>query len=319
MSAAARCARVRALAKINLGLKVLNRRPDGYHELRTVFQTISLADVIEFEFTPARRRSIELTSSVEIPDNLMLRAAEGVMEAARVSGRLRMRLVKRIPMGGGLGGGSTDAAAVLLALPALAGRRLSRPALLELAARLGSDVPFFLEGGTAVAAGRGCEVYPLAATPRAAGLVVAPPLHVSTREAYRHLGRHLTRPSRSDIIDVFQSCVWGLTAGAGQDWAGCLENDFEAVVFKQHPQLRSLKNRLLRSGARLAMLAGSGAAVYGLFASRQEARRALSAFVGEKVFPITLVSRAGYRALWRRWLAGHIEAAGWPPQSRYAR
>src|SRR5438132_230086 len=119
-----RRARVRALAKINLDLRVLGARPDGFHELRTIFQTISLADTIEIAFTPGRKTAIELRDSARIADNLMMRAARLAMEAMGATGRVEMTLAKRIPMGAGLGGGSSDAAAVLLALPALAGRAL---------------------------------------------------------------------------------------------------------------------------------------------------------------------------------------------------
>src|SRR5512142_1365838 len=116
-----RQARVRALAKINLDLRVLGKRPDGYHELRTIFQTISLADRIDLSFTPARATSIELEDRLAIPDNLVARAARLAMEATGAAGKVRMRLDKHVPMGAGLGGGSSDAAAILLALPVLTG------------------------------------------------------------------------------------------------------------------------------------------------------------------------------------------------------
>ena len=134
--------KLRSLAKINLDLRVLHRRADGFHELRTVFQTISLADTIEIEYETSRRTEFTLDGNVDIPDNLILRAARAVLDAMRTHAQVRFRLKKRIPMGGGLGGGSSNAAAVLLALPVLAGR--SVPAH-EIAAELGSDVPFFLD------------------------------------------------------------------------------------------------------------------------------------------------------------------------------
>src|SRR2546430_13187486 len=123
MSAGARWARVRALAKINLDLRVLGKRPDGFHELRTIFQTISVADTLEVTFTPGRKTSIELTDPAGIPDNLAVRAVRLSLDAMLATGKVELRLTKRIPMGAGLGGGSSDAAAVLLALPVLAGRR----------------------------------------------------------------------------------------------------------------------------------------------------------------------------------------------------
>jgi hypothetical protein len=152
--------RVRALAKLNLDLRVLGKRPDGYHELRTIFQTISLADSLEIAFTPGRKTVVELQDSLAIPDNLVTRAAHLAMEAMGAGGCVEIRLTKRIPMGAGLGGGSSDAAAVLLALPVLAGRKLDLAKLSELGQQLGSDVPFFLLGGTAVGIGRGTNSFP---------------------------------------------------------------------------------------------------------------------------------------------------------------
>src|SRR5450755_1605852 len=144
-----RRASLRALAKINLDLRVLHPRPDQYHELRTIFQTISLADTIEVEFAPARQTAIQINEDPAIPDNLVVRAANLVLQAMQITARVEFQLRKRIPMGAGLGGGSSDAAAVLLALPVLAGRPLELPRLMQLAAELGSDVPFFLLGGAA--------------------------------------------------------------------------------------------------------------------------------------------------------------------------
>src|ERR1035437_6745700 len=170
-----RQARVRALAKINLDLRVLGKRSDGFHELRTVFQTISLADTLEIAYTPERKTVISLVDNLAIADNLVVRAARLTMEAMRATGRIEMRLTKRIPMGAGLGGGSSDAAAVLLALPALVGRiqgrSLSLPELSAIGEQLGSDVPFFLLGGTAVGIGRGSELFPLPDAPAQRGIL----------------------------------------------------------------------------------------------------------------------------------------------------
>lgn len=322
MSLTPRRARLSALAKINLGLKVLGRRADGYHDLRTVFQTVSLADELEVEFTPASSTSISVQSEPEIPGNLVERAARLALDAMRVTGRVELRLKKRIPMGAGLGGGSSDAAAVLLALPVLAGQRPPLATLLDVASCLGSDVPFFLLGGTGIALGRGTEVYPLADRPLGAGVLVAPALHVSTPEAYQALGRgagELTSAAVQDMISGFQSCVWKLgQARPGTPAPATGENDFESVIFSRHPQLRSLKRRLEELGANPAMLSGSGSALFGLFAGRGEAERARKSILEEQVFVISLVSRARYRALWWRRLSPHIAGKVWPPQSRYA-
>jgi 4-diphosphocytidyl-2-C-methyl-D-erythritol kinase len=312
-------ARVDALAKINLGLKVLQRRPDGYHELRTVYQTISLADTIDVEFSPARRTNIELSSDLEIAGNLIVRAARLAMDAMRTTGQVRFRLRKRIPIGAGLGGGSSDAAAVLLALPALAGKRVGMDVLVRLADEMGSDVPFFLLGGAALGVGRGSEVYPLPDPPRSRGLLVAPDIRVSTAEAYQALGRSLTIETSGNIISSFQSWVWsagvGVSEGLSPAPAG---NDFETAVFRQHPRLRTIKTRLRKLGAEPAMLTGSGSALFGLFRTREKLEAALPLFQKERVFPFVFVSRAGYRALWRRRLRAHIDEELWPPQNRDA-
>jgi len=189
---------LRSLAKLNLDLRILHKRADGFHELRTVFQTISLADTIAVEFESLRlktaRTSIEVEASaggkaLDIPDNLIVSAARAVLDAAKVKARVRFKLEKIIPMGGGLGGGSSNAAAVLLALPVLAGRVLAYEKLMELGAALGSDVPFFLEGGTALAVDRGTEIYGLPDVAEEPILVIASGIHVATGAAYRTLGR----------------------------------------------------------------------------------------------------------------------------------
>jgi 4-diphosphocytidyl-2-C-methyl-D-erythritol kinase len=304
-----RQARVRALAKINLDLRVLGKRPDGYHELRTIFQTISLADTIEIAFTPERRTVVDLACDVEIPANLVVRAAQLALEAVRATGRVKIELVKRIPMGAGLGGGSSDAAAVLLALPVLAGRALSIARLSELAEQLGSDVAFFLLGGAAAGIGRGSELFPLPDGRPRAGLLVAPGLHVSTAEAYRRLSPRLTTESQQNKIFSFQSQVWG----EGDSQAAV--NDFESVVFEQHGRLAVLKRGLIRAGAETALMTGSGSAVFGLFSTREQACRALKSLGEKEAFPISLVSRARYRSIWWRALDQHITGRIWPPRS----
>jgi 4-diphosphocytidyl-2-C-methyl-D-erythritol kinase len=315
-----RQASLRALAKINLDLRVLDARPDGYHEIRTIFQTISLADIIEVEFTRARGTTIQIDGEVTIPDNLIAKAATLVLDAMRVTARVRFRLRKRIPMGAGLGGGSSDAAAVLLALPALAGRGLALPRLMELAAGLGSDVPFFLLGGTAVALGRGTELYPLPDSPARHGLLIAPAVHVSTAAAYRALAPQLTTESLQNKIVSFQSRAWGeLGDGSCGPKGHPGVNDFETVVFEQFPQLARLKRRLVKLGANPAMMTGSGSALFGLFRTREQLNRAAKSFDDECVFPISLVSRARYRSLWWRTLRPHIEEKLWPPLSRSGR
>ena len=312
--------RLRSFAKINLDLRVLKKRPDGYHELRTIFQSISLTDTIDIHYQPGRTR-IELKSNLNIADNLVVRAADSIMRATHGTGRVGFVLQKRIPLGGGLGGGSSNAAAVLLALPFLLRRPLPMEKLLELAAGLGSDVPFFLLGGTAIGLGRGTELYPLPDVPAHPALLIAPGIHVSTAGAYTHLGGELTTGSSAPTIDRFQSVAWRIAnASSPEDWGAV--NDFERVVFRLHPQLKSIKGKLLKLGARLALMSGSGSSLFGIFPSRELRDRAAGSFRKEfakdKVYSITMISRSRYQALWRRQLAAPMDSKVWPPQDRYA-
>ncbi len=311
---ATRRARVKALAKINLDLRVLGKRPDGYHELRTIFQTISLSDTLDIAYTPGRKSSIELEDALGIPDNLVTKAARLVMEAARATGRVEMRLTKRIPMGAGLGGGSSDAAAVLLALPVLIGRALTLRKLSELATLLGSDVPFFLLGGTAAGIGRGTELFPLPDAPARAAVLVVPGVHVNTAQAYRDLSPRLTTESQQNKIVSFQSHALGGNSETP------FENDFESVVFEQHRSLAGWKKRLKRAGASVAMMTGSGSALFGLYEDSRQAAAAIDVLGDKgKTHKISLITRERYRAMWWKALHGLIELKTWPPRSRDAR
>lgn len=312
-----RTARLRAFAKLNLGLRVLYKRPDGYHELRTVFQTISLADRLEISFTPARKTRIEITGTPEIPDNLVLQAAELALDAMRTHADIRFNLKKKIPAGAGLGGGSSDAAAVLLALPVLAGKRIPLDRLAALALQIGSDVPFFLYGGTALGLGRGEELYPLPELGPARALLVVPPIHSSTAEAYRDLSETLTLIPLQNKLFSFQRELW--QGGLAVDG-----NDFEPVVFARHPELKRIGQRLAASGARHVAMSGSGSAVFGIFEESARLERAKKSFPGERVFATSFLSRAQYRAAFRRDLKPHIKndkhiTQEWPPQTPYAR
>jgi len=311
-----RRAAVRAHAKVNLSLKVLGKRADGFHEIRSVFQTIGLCDIITFEFTPGRGEDIALEDELGIEDNLVTRAARAFFEKKKVRGRLRMSLKKRIPMGGGLGGGSSDAAAVLLSLPSLTGRNAELGELTELGASLGSDVPFFLVGGTALGIGRGEELYPLPECGSRPLVVLAPRIHVSTPDAYRALGRgSLTSPGEFPKLDSFQSFVWQAYG------ASDAENDFEAAVFRLHPELKRWQRKLERLGAQPARLSGSGAALFGVFPDRANLQGALPQFRTEplKVFSTITVTRRQYRARMSRSLREHATENTWPPRSRYER
>ena len=319
--------RIRSLAKINLDLRVLHKRPDNFHELRTVFQTISLSDTLEIEYASSRRTNLELDDPQSIPDNLVLRAAHSVLDALNQHAEIRFRLTKKIPMGAGLGGGSSNAAAVLLAIQALANRPLPPDRLLMLASELGSDVPFFLTGGTALALGRGTELYVLPDIAQEPVLLISPGVHVSTPAAYQTLGLSLTSPDASRKMNGFQLFVRTLgdlrSAGAASTLSA---NDFESAVFSQHPQLKKMWSRL-RKHAAGARMTGSGSALFALFESAAERDLAKTVLEGDKVMkasrilPARLVSATSYRRMWQKQLAAAGLASDllWPLPSRHAR
>jgi 4-diphosphocytidyl-2-C-methyl-D-erythritol kinase len=319
-----RSAIVRSLAKINLDLRVLHRNSDEFHELRTVFQTISLHDTLAIEYDPGRRTELTLDDPLAIPDNLVLRAARAVLDAMRARARVSFRLEKRIPMGGGLGGGSSNAAAVLLTLPVLAGRALPLETLIEIGTGLGSDVPFFLTGGTAMGFGRGAELYPLPELAEDPVLVVSPGFHVSTGPAYAALNRQLTFTGSSRSISGFQAYVRALGEQRSAVAAcGLGANDFEPVVFGQFPKLKTIAGKLRKAGAPGVRMTGSGSALVALFGSeaeRERTRKSLTGGIGNAM-EAALVSRRSYQRLWRHALREHltVEHKLWPPRSRYER
>jgi 4-diphosphocytidyl-2-C-methyl-D-erythritol kinase len=269
---------LKAYAKVNLGLAVIGRRTDGFHELRTVYQSISLADDIEVSLSRGPR-SIDLQcSGIEVPaggDNLAQRAAEAVTAHCNIDARVRIRLNKCIPTGSGLGGGSSDAAAVIRGLLAVSRKEMENSAVLRIASSLGSDVPFFLFGGTALGVGRGEEIYPLPEPARRSCVVIFPGVSISTREAYARLNAPLlTTQEAAHNIELF--CSELNSRGATR-----LSNDFERVAFELVPSLADVKQVLLRCGASQAALSGSGSAVFGLFDSRKQATLAAERLSGK--------------------------------------
>jgi 4-diphosphocytidyl-2-C-methyl-D-erythritol kinase len=285
--------RVPAFAKINLCLHVLGRRPDAYHELRTIFQAISLRDILELSLT--RKPGIALdVSGAELPagpDNLVYRALDALSAEIGYGGGVRARLEKRIPVARGLGGGSSDAAVALLGLLRLTKKKIPLERLIEIAAALGADVPFFLFGGRALAVNRGDEIYPLPDAPRRTVLVISPrEIGVSTKDAYQWISTELTNHPKPPKIWRFCALCWSRT--------GEVSNDFEGPVFARHPRLGEIRDGLLQRGAAEAALAGSGSAVFGIFRNPAQARRAARAFPEDSVFVVETLSREKYgRAL----------------------
>ncbi len=283
-----------AYAKVNLCLDVVGRRADGYHELRTIFQTISLHDTLALETT--RKTGIELrvvgnAVLAEEPDrnNLVYRALDSLRGDLRWRKGVRAVLTKRIPAGRGLGGGSSDAAAALIGLLRLAAKPIDTVRLIQIASALGADVPFFLGGGRAVGIGRGDEISPLPDFPKRTILVVSPrDIAVPTRDAYQWIAPQLTNPPDTTKLMRFCALCWSPQEDT-------LSNDFEAAVFPRYPRLAAIKRGLLKQGAAEAALAGSGSAVFGIFQNPARARRAAQAFPKDQVFVCSTISRAEYR------------------------
>lgn len=262
---------VKAHAKVNLDLRVLGTRPDGYHELRTVFQSIELHDTLV-----CVARDGPFTIACEVPGipldarNLVWRAAAALWTALGRSGGPRdaaVTIEKEIPMETGLGGGSADAASALLLLArSWGGAPLGL--LREVAADLGADVPFFLSGGTALGLGRGEEIYPLVDLPPHWVVIVTPPFGVSTAEAYAWYDEDRTAGLREPRELQTLPVPWPTRAAQ-------MINDLEPPVVRRHPEIGMLKTALRGAGAVAAAMSGSGSAVFGLFRSRGAAKKAL--------------------------------------------
>jgi 4-diphosphocytidyl-2-C-methyl-D-erythritol kinase len=264
---------VHAPAKINLVLRILDRRLDRYHNLWSVMQTVALED--EVQIRAASTQGIRLTCDTEALavdcSNLVYKAASAVLDEASVSVGLDLELRKRIPMGAGLGGGSSDAAATILGLNQLLQLGWSRERMQAIAGRLGSDVPFFFYAPTAVVSGRGEAVKPVWIDAGRWVVLVKPEFGVETNWAYQELAatRTGTRPlsSAHRAIDRHSRLTWTELVTAA-------ENDFEAPVFARYPVLREIKETLTTEGADLALLSGSGATLFGIFGDESAARRA---------------------------------------------
>jgi 4-diphosphocytidyl-2-C-methyl-D-erythritol kinase len=277
----------KAFAKINLVLRILDRRSDGFHELRTVYQAISLADRLTVGFEPGPAGiTVELHCSapeLETDDNIVCRAARELLGRLGIGGRVRIGLDKRIPHGAGLGGGSSDAAATLMALERLIQPRPAAAVVYQAACALGSDVPFFLIGGRAAGVGRGEEVCPLPDQPRSWLVVAVPAARVATADAYRNLaaarGGTLTQDRKGFILSSFWAGL-GAPDRAGSDTDADWANDFEETVFDSLPALKPLKQRLRDAGAARALLSGSGSALFGVFGDRASALKAKQLLVG---------------------------------------
>lgn len=284
-----------APAKINLWLRVGARRPTGFHDLDTLFCALELADTLTFRSLPpgtgarlSTEHALPLTAAPDLgppEENLVLRAVAAFAERAGVGRDVHVHLTKRIPPAGGLGGGSSDAAATLRAMDRIHPGRLDADHLAELAADLGSDVPFFLAGHPlARGRGRGTELTPVAPLPPRPVTLVLPPVAIPTADAYRWLAEERAEgapgPGEPDAGD--DPGAWE------QVPAG---NDFERVVFSRYPELRRLRDVLDGHGAYPALLAGSGATVFGVFSEQDTAEAAARAIARNDPAVAAIVTR----------------------------
>ena len=312
-----------SFAKINLGLRIGPARPDGFHDLRTVYQTIALHDDVSV--------SVERGSGIEIrcenprvpsdSTNTCFKIVERAIQALKARGRIVIKIEKRLPVQGGLGGASGNAVAALLALERVLRKKVPAAERLRIAAEVGSDIPLFLIGGTILGVGRGEEVYPLPELPPTACVIALPDIAISTPKAFAEWDEEakLTPSTHSNRMLEFsrEISAWlnavpigrrsGVSARGGGRAENLLldlvrtgiENDFERVVFPKYPELLEVKRVLEKAGARYASLSGSGSAIYGLFGSQQKAAAAAKKLVrqGTRALATSTLTRQQY---WKR-------------------
>ncbi len=274
-----RVLRVRSFAKINLALEVLGARQDGYHELRTLFQSVDLHDDVKMRLVAGGRIALRCDDPQVPADetNLAWRAARDLLVWAKRREGVEIAITKRIPVAAGLGGGSSNAASVLMGLDRAFELGLGPAGLLPLARRLGADVPYFLVGGTALGLARGDEVYPLARQLRTQVVIVDPRRPVSTAAVFRRAGARLTPRENSRSIFYFGSS--DLEGDAG---FRALINELEDAALEEAPDLREavcrIRGVLSEAGARHMALSGSGSTYFGLFDDSRRAQKAVTAF-----------------------------------------
>jgi 4-diphosphocytidyl-2-C-methyl-D-erythritol kinase len=329
---------VRSFAKINLGLAIGPSRPDGFHELRTVYQTIALHDILRVQVV--RGTGIEIVcEDPRVPkdeSNTCYRIVERAMESLKARGRVLIEIEKRLPVQGGLGGASGNAVASLLALERVLKKRLSGPERLRIAAEVGSDLPLFVIGGAVLGVGHGEEVYPAPDLPPVPCVMATPEIGVSTPQAFADWDRlqekaagfreskvedKLTPASPSDrMVELGQRLsAWlsgssGVPVSKGRGRAETplldlvrtgIENDFEQVVFPKYPELREVKSELQRAGAFYASLSGSGSSTYGLFKSKAIAEKAVGR-LAKRGIPSVVTTTLTRRQYWKKFLVSGL-------------
>ncbi len=260
---------IKAYAKINLSLDITRKREDGYHEIETLMQTVSLHDTLHIEKSDRIKITCNETYMPTDKRNTIFNIAERFFAMTKIKGGVHVDLVKRIPTGAGLGGGSSDACSTLIALDKLYGTQLARDEMAQLCAATGADVPYFLTGGLAVCKGIGEKVERLSPLPKVYVLILKPHFKISTKWVYNNLDvtkihRH---PPTDTIIELLNQRRY---AKAFSNIKNVLEN----VSARQYPQIQNLKRRLMGKGAYNALMSGSGSAVYGLFRTHEQMKKA---------------------------------------------
>jgi 4-diphosphocytidyl-2-C-methyl-D-erythritol kinase len=286
--------RYRSFAKINLGIEVLGKRDDGYHEIRTLFQTVSLFDQLTF-FPRARNEIILKGDDKTIPwngANLIHKAAVLLKQRHGIETGVEIHVTKKIPAGKGLGGGSSNAAITLLALNQLWRLQLEKEAFRDLGVLLGADVPFFFEGGLCLGQGIGEDLDVLEDLDPCFCVLAFPSFSISTASAYNGFSASLTSQDKdSKIIKFLDSRDLGF-----------LENDLEEIAFRTHPQIKAIKNLIQKQGSELCLMSGSGSAVFGLFRQKEMAEKTRRMLEREQsAVVVTTLSRADY---WRELRTG---------------
>lgn len=320
---------VRSFAKINIGLRIGPLREDGFHELRTVYQTVALADTIRLDV--GKGVGVEVyCKDQRVPSdetNTCWRIADKFLRSIKTRGKIRIAIEKNLPVQGGLGGASSNAVATLLALEKVMKTQLAPEERLRIAAEVGSDVPLFLIGGTVLGAGRGEQVFPMEDLPSFPCVIATPEVGVSTPAAFADWDKRMEQAKLTSHngfckMDMFSHSLYEWLSGTsfsptgvpGKGWDRAeallldlvrtgIENDFESVVFPKYPAIREVKRALERSGAKYVSLSGSGSAVYGLFEDKAAAAKAAKSLSdnGVPAQATTTLTRAEY---WGQFFVG---------------
>jgi len=270
---------IKAYAKINLGLDVIGRLENGYHEVRMIMQTVGICD--ELTFQKLDEGIVITTDAGELPtdeNNLIYKAAKLMFDTYQVQGGVKIHLQKNIPIAAGMAGGSTDAAATMKGIRELYGLECSQEELMALGVKIGADVPYCIMGGTALAEGIGEKLTALPKAPQCYLLVAKPDINVSTKYVYEHLD--------AEGVDVHPDIDGMLLAIENGDLQGVVErlgNVLENVTVKAHPIITTIKERMMELGASGSMMSGSGPTVFGIFTEENKALDAYEAMKGDKL------------------------------------